>query len=372
MANEEHLAKLKEGVEVWNQWREDHLPLTKPDLSGAHLYRFDLRHANLRQADLAGANLRQADLAGANLSGADLGRANLSGADLDRTNLSGANLGHAILHIANLHEANLSKADLRGANLHNANLYETNLSKVDLSGTALTGANLNRTDLRGANFSDAYLSDTIFSNTVLTDAKGLENCRHITSSIIDHRTLQQSSPLPLTFLRGCGLPEMLIDYLPSLLNQPIQYYSCFISYSHRDEAFAQRLYADLQNHGVRCWYAPEDMKIGDQIRTRLDEVIHIHDKLLLILSEHSVISDWVEKEVETAFDKEKQRGETVLFPIRLDSAVKNSKTGWAADIRRSRHIGDFSGWKDHDQYQNTFERLMRDLKSEPSDDNQSH
>ena len=64
------------------------------------------------------------------------------------------------------------------------------------------------------------------------------------------------------FLRGVGLPDNLIDYLPSLLNQPIQFYSCFISYSSKDQEFADRLHADLQNKGVRCWFAPHDMPIG--------------------------------------------------------------------------------------------------------------
>jgi hypothetical protein len=36
---------------------------------------------------------------------------------------------------------------------------------------------------------------------------------------------------------------------------------------------------------------------------------------------------------------------------------------WAADIRRTRHIGDFRGWKDHDSYRKSFERLMRDLEA---------
>jgi hypothetical protein len=59
-----------------------------------------------------------------------------------------------------------------------------------------------------------------------------------------------------------GLPDRLIDYLPSLLNEAIQHYSCFISYSSKDQAFAERLHADLQNNGVRCWFAPHDMRIG--------------------------------------------------------------------------------------------------------------
>jgi len=105
------------------------------------------------------------------------------------------------------------------------------------------------------------------------------------------------------------------------------------------------------------------MKIGDRIRLRIDESIRIHDKLLLVLSEHSVASQWVEHEVEHALDLEGERGEPVLFPVRLDDAVMGAKVGWAGSIRRSRHIGDFCQWKEHDAYQVAFDRLLRDLKA---------
>jgi hypothetical protein len=187
---------------------------------------------------------------------------------------------------------------------------------------------------------------------------------HHGPSFLDHQTLELSGPLPLAFLRGCGLPDALIEYLPSLLNQPIQFYACFISYSAKDQAFAERLHADLQNKGVRCWFAPEDLKIGDKIRERIDESIRIYDKLLLILSEHSMASQWVEGEVETALRKEREQNRLVLFPIRLDDAVMKVEAGWPALIRNTRHIGDFSGWKDHDRYQAAFTRLLRDLKAD--------
>ena len=125
-----------------------------------------------------------------------------------------------------------------------------------------------------------------------------------------------------------------------------------------------RLYPDLQAKGVRCWYAPEDLKIGDKFRTRIDEAIRIHDKLLLILSENSVRSTWVETEVETAFERERRESRTVLFPIRIDDSVMQTEAAWAAEIRRTRHIGDFRNWKDHDSFQQAFERLLRDLKSD--------
>jgi hypothetical protein len=139
---------------------------------------------------------------------------------------------------------------------------------------------------------------------------------------------------------------------------------CFISYSTKDQSFAERLHADLQNKGVRCWFAPEDLRIGDKIRMGIDESIRKYDKLLLILSRHSVTSEWVEQEVETALAKERDEKRVVLFPIRLDDTVMQVKTGWPALLKNSRNIGEFQLWKDHDAYQKAFARLLRDLRTE--------
>lgn len=245
-----------------------------------------------------------------------------------------------------------------------ANLTGTNLSGTNLTGTYLLRANLTSAILEGANLKGATIWETIFSDVDLNKTEGLEDCQHLGPSTIDHRTLMKSGPLPLPFLRGCGLPDLMIDYLPSLRAEPFQFYSCFISYSSKDQEFAERLHADLQNKDVRCWFAPEDLKIGARTRTAIDEVIRVYDKLLLILSKNSIRSDWVEKEVDTGFEKERERKETVLFPIRLDDSVMNLKTGWAADIKRTRHIGDFRNWRDPDSYKRALDRLLRDLKAE--------
>ena len=66
------------------------------------------------------------------------------------------------------------------------------------------------------------------------------------------------------------------------------------------------------------------MRIGDEIRPRIDESIRVHDKLLLVLSESSIASTWVKKEVETAFEQEAQQNKLVLFPIRLDDTVMHT------------------------------------------------
>src|SRR4051794_26015322 len=103
------------------------------------------------------------------------------------------------------------------------------------------------------------------------------------------------------------------------------------------------------------------MPIGGKILDEIDTAIRLRDKVLLILSEHSIGSYWVETEVKTAYEEEGRRKQTMLFPIRLDDTVMETKEAWAAKLRADRNIGDFRQWKDHDCYREVFERVLRDL-----------
>jgi uncharacterized protein YjbI with pentapeptide repeats len=381
MANEEHIARLKEGVAAWNAWA---LSLAAADLSGANLSDANLIDANLSRADLSGADLSGADLSRAalhlanlsraRLSDADLVDAKLSGADLKGADLSRADLFNALLIGANLIGADLVDANLIGANLIDADLNRAHLGDAKLGGADLTRANLIGANLIGANFKQANLSDanlteavlaeTIFADLDLSSAIGLEACVHLGPSIIDYRTLHSSGSLPIPFLRGVGLPDSLIDYLPALFKQAVRYYSCFISYSTKDQTFADCIHADLQNKGVRCWFAPHDLPIGGIILDEIDAAVRLRDKVLLILSEQAIKSGWVKDEVNTAFEEERKRNQIVLFPIRLDDAVMNTNEAWAAKLR-ARNIGDFTCWKDPDQYKKGLERVLRDLAPKP-------
>ena len=425
MANEEYLKILKQGVEVWNQWRQREadtyqrsmtayvterflredlgsdkfqealkewsrqnrirIDLKDADFHGANLNRANLHDVDLARADFSDTDLREADLTETNLRSANLIRAALTDANLNRANLIDANLCQADLCDANLYtatlikanlsraslagtffrKADLSRADLGSANLLYANLSEAFLVGADLKKADLSGANLSGADLQAADFAGSTIGATTFANVDLSEVVGLETAKHQQPSSIGIDTIYRSKgKIPEVFLRGAGVPENLIEYMHSLVGTAFEYYSCFISYSAKDQEFADRLYADLQTKGVRCWFAPKDLKIGDKFRQRIDEAIHVQDKLVAVLSESSVKSVWVEKEVETAFEKEKRQNRMVLFPIRLDDAVMETNEAWAADIRRTRHIGDFCHWKNHDSYKNAFERFMRDLKAE--------
>jgi hypothetical protein len=370
MANKEHLKILQRGVEIWNQWRKDN-PEIIPDLSEA-----ELNTAKLSAVNLSRANLSLADLLGANFSRADLSNANLGMANLTNAIIIGADLSEADLDRANLRWANLVGANLEGANLSWTNLGWANLGGANLGGVNLRWANLRVTNLSGAtligtNLEGSILGETIFADTNLKDTKSLDKCRHEGPSTIDHRTLQKSGPLPLEFLRGCGLPDNLIDYLPSLLSQPWQYYSCFISYSSKDKEAVRRLYADLQDNGVRCWLDEHDMKGGKKTYLQIDEAIRIHDRVLLVLSENSIKSEWVMTEIRKALALAKSKGQDVLFPIRLVDMDKikawecfDSDTGVdLAKKVRDYFIPDFQNWKDHSSYKQSFERLLGDLKS---------
>jgi hypothetical protein len=346
------------GVEEWNRRRMAGEVI--PKLGGADLFEADLSNADLRDADL-----RDAHLSGAEFSGALLSGAKLYGADF-----TGAYLSNVLCFPSDLNGVSFFGAHLLGAKLRGADLQNVLFNMADLRGADFSQANLAHADLRGsilsgANLSEALCYSTIFDDSDLSEALGLESVDHRGPSMVGTRALVMSSGrIPEAFLRGCGVPEALITYLPSIIGsmQPIQFYSCFISYSSQDTPFAERLHADLQAKGVRCWFAPNDLKIGDRFRMRIDESIRVHDKLLLVLSEGSVASQEVESEVEAAMDREKAQGGTVLFPIRLDDAAMGAP-GWPALVRRTRHIGDFTRWKDHDAYQAAFTRLLKDLKA---------
>jgi hypothetical protein len=288
--------------------------------------------------------------------------------------LSRADLSHATLN-----GVDLGSAHLKGANLSGADLGGADLSDADLSGTDLSGASLIAANLRGANLDDANLSGastavTLFNDLDLSTARGLTDVRHVAPSTIGIDTIYRSGgKLPESFLRGCGVPDNFITYMKSLTGSAFDFYSCFISYSTKDQAFAERLHADLQARGVRCWFAPHDIRGGRKVHEQIDEAIRVYDKLLLILTDASMNSRWVKTEIANARAREAQQNRQMLFPISLvpferiqawkcfdaDAGIDSAR-----EIREY-FVPDFSGWKDHDRYQDVFERLVRDLKAGP-------
>jgi uncharacterized protein YjbI with pentapeptide repeats len=404
VANNEHLMILDRGVEIWNAWRAENRrirpDLRDCDLRGRKLDGTVMRHASLHNADCTGASFAGADftsaaMIGANfghaglretiLRNADLYKADMNKADLVGANLVGANLNRATLTESVAQRVNLSEANCLGASFHRADLQSAFLLGANLSRANLTGADLRRAELSRAillgtvvadtNFTDAILGWTTFGGTNLSVAVGLDRVVHEGPSTIgtDVLTLSRGC-IPSEFLRGVGLSDEVISMAGSLTHKEQRFHSCFISYSTADQDFADCLYADLQARGVRCWFAPHDIQGGRKIHEQIGEAIQVYDKLLLILSDSSMSSNWVRTEIANARGRETQQKGQMLFPISLvkfgrikDWKLFDADTGIdsAREIREY-FIPDFSNWQDGESYSRTFERLVRDLKADPS------
>ena len=344
MANPEHLKILKQGVKAWNKWMQEN-PHVIPDL-------------------------HQADLCDWNLCRADLRDANLRDATLHRVNLSDANLCGANLTVAHLRDANLCRANLSVVNLNVANLDFADLTAADLRAATLNGVSLNGTKLKNAIIGYSTLANCNLSNVV-----GLNTVQHDAPSSIGIETLYRSGgKIPEVFLRGAGVPDIFIKYLPSLVNaeQAIQYHSCFISHSTKDEEFAKRLHSRLRDEHVPIWFAPEDMQGGRKLEEQIDEAIRVFDKMLIVLSENSIHSEWVKTEIRRACKAEVKEKRRKLFPIGLVDyeSIKDWKL-FDADLGkdlavevREYFIPGFANWKDHDAFEKAFKRLLRDLQPE--------
>jgi uncharacterized protein YjbI with pentapeptide repeats len=426
MANAEQMSILKRGVDVWNGWRAKNIyvytDLNEADLNGVNFSGADLRIAHLRRANLFRADLRGANLSGADLSDANLREANLSEADLTKANLNGAMLSNAFVRDANLRETNLLAANLRNANFKNANLSGANLMVADLEGADLSGANLSKTnltksdlsginlrradlsgarlmrtnlarsnlmearfietDLTGVNLSQAVAGSTVFASSDLGKVIGLESLDHRGPSYISMDTFVLSAgKIPEVFLRGCGLSDADIEYAklsnPALSTDEIskilqklhtlraerapQISPLFISYSSANSQFVEKIGNHLTQKGIRYWRDIHE-KNGQRDR-QIAWSIPQSSKVLLVLSEQSMKSDWVEQDVQEARKLEKEMGRGVLYPVTLDDSWRDSRSPKTIMEQVLEHsILDFSGWKDKSKFDDTFRTLLDRLE----------
>jgi uncharacterized protein YjbI with pentapeptide repeats len=427
MADPAHLAILKSGVRAWNEWRQNNpfvtpdlrdLKLNRVLTIGIHSFlsvssEDDEREAKARGIDLGKElevrgfqitkpNFDHIDFRRADLSGSTLG-GSLIGADFASSNLNGAVLALATLFEANFQDTVAIEADfrlskLRGANFRHAVLQSAIFGMADLrdvgfEGAVLTaasledatlfGANLSGAVLKGANLARAKLGDTNFGDNDLSEALGLESIGHAKASVVGIMTIHASrGKISANFLRGCGLTEVDIEFAklgnPDLTNeqitnvgyriielrstQPIQMHPLFISYSSSDSAFVNKIEEKLRELGIRFWRDTHEMVAG-RMETQIDQAIRHNPTLLLVLSEASVESDWVQHEARKARELEREIRRDVICPIALDGSWKTCN--WPERLReqiREYHVLDFSSWRDEEFFVRQFEKLFRGLR----------
>lgn len=384
MANAEHLELLRSGAAHWNSWRkslssgpftDNEVDLSDADLSFQDLSHLDLRFANLDRARLRGCFLKSADLTGASLREADL--------------------QGAYLAMACLLATDLRAADLRGSRLFMAIASCTNFSEANLEGALLACTIFHEAILENANFQNAVLSGTVFIATDLTVAHGLDMAvhsgySHLSLDMFERlgkkpgvgyrpsaRSVKElprpSKTLPTTdFMRKIGLSDRFVTYASSLVDSPMTFHSCFISYSHADEMFARKLHQALETRGVASWLDEHQMLPGEDVHSAIDRGIRLYDKLLLCCSRDSLTSWWVDNEIETAFAKERERMQrdgkktSALIPLDLDGFIFSAECDSAKKAQiTSRAVAVFKGWRDDDAaFDNRVENLVRALRTD--------
>ncbi len=351
MPIQEHFEIVRQGTEAVNKWRYLN-PFVNLDL-----YEADLSNINLKGADLKNVNLMKANLYQANFQNADLSESNLQYANLQESNLNGTNL---------------KKTDLSHAKLNKSSLIYTILFQATLLNTDLSEADLTHADLRYARFGCVNLSSTImkwcicknvsWENIDLSEVKELDTLIHDGPSSISIDTLEKSrGKVSETFLKGCGVSTEFISYIPSLFaTSDARYYSCFICYSHSDHTFAHKLANSLQDYGIRVWLDKNDLQPGESISSQIETGIQDSDKLIVILSEESLKSEWVHHEIARALSIEKRTGKNVLFPIALDDSISNISINIMGKLRE-RFILNIDDWSNKNTYKSFLSRLAKSL-----------
>lgn len=203
---------------------------------------------------------------------------------------------------------------------------------------------------------------------------GVPNAILVTSSQFTEPVREMSAARhDLHLIDFDALAEWLIKYSPPAGVSHAEdrtFSSCFISHSSKDQEFAQKLAARLRRERVPVWYAPEDILPGEKIYDQVKKAIGTFDRLLVVLSEHSMKSNWVQTELSSALARETEEGARVLFPVALASI--DTIRAWEcvdpdtgidiAKVLRSYHIPDFSSWADPISFEEQITKVTKALE----------
>lgn len=318
MAVPSQVTRILQGSSTWNEWRRQHgdvaIELAQVDLSGC-----GLESINLAGADLTGARFLRTNLAAANLDGAKLVDAEFRGTGLENASLAHATFGGTRFVDVDLH-----------ATQGLASTVLVAPSRLDVSTIRLGRGKLDAAFLRGCGLSDAEISFARLYDDGLTSDE-------ITTVVYEIDRARGKAPLQIV---------------------PI-----LISYSHRDGDFVGYLEEHLKDHRLRCWRDVRDLVAG-RIDQQIDQAIRVNSAVILVLSRHSVNSDWVMWEASRARDAEQQQRRAVLCPVALDNSWLSCD--WPGHLRAQiakYYVMDFSEWRDVKTFRTQTDRLVRGLRT---------
>lgn len=94
----------------------------------------------------------------------------------------------------------------------------------------------------------------------------------------------------------------------------------FLCHSSVDKPFVRMLAHDLNERGVRVWLDEWELRVGDSLRERIEQAILQSGWLAIVVSQDSVRSAWVQRELSAALADELERRRVFVLPVLLDDA----------------------------------------------------
>ncbi len=343
-------------------------------------------------SNFSGQKLSEVQFPSVHLSGSDFSGASLYRCTFDQTKLIACKFIGATIS-----ECKIKHSLMMGSDFYQAKILDTEVSFSDLRGSFFGIAELAHTTLIGNSLADSLFQGTriICTPFALNDLGNTQHpgphsyidihslylsAHHLRHAAqfefadeeltIRHRKITEGTEQISQFLAGCGMPTGTLELFLGWLEDR-SYQSVFISYSTMNEDFARELDVELRKRGVNVWFAPHDIRGGRMVREQVQQAVKNQSRTILVLSEESMRSGWVETEIRHAFEAANGSVRR-LFPIRLVDFDKikewtlfdpDSGVDLAHHIRGF-FVPDFTNWRDEDSFLRAMEALTRDLRED--------
>ncbi len=151
----------------------------------------------------------------------------------------------------------------------------------------------------------------------------------------------------ITALIQCGLDMNKEDVITHKFD------GIFLSHTHEDKPFVRDLKTDLEAHGVkRVWLDEAEIQIGDSLLAKIAEGLEKTKYIGVVLSPRSIKSNWVQKELEIAMNREIGTGEVVVLPLVMEEC----------DIPKFLEGKLYADFSSTEEYKNSLNKLLRRLR----------
>ena len=131
--------------------------------------------------------------------------------------------------------------------------------------------------------------------------------------------------------------------------------SIFLCHSSKDKFFVRELAARLTAAGVRVWLDEAEIKIGDSLTAKIGHAIDRMQYFGVVLSRHSVTSEWVQRELQIATQREFKERKVVVLPLLFESVE-------VPPFLRDKVYADFTT---AERFNETFPKLLAALGVRP-------